>query len=120
MKLNRRDFERLVQAEADALVRGLPGDLRESAEGIIFGAEDFPPEGLEEDLLGLYEGTPVGQRLSESPDLLPDRITLFRLPLLEMCGNLRQLKREIRLTLIHELGHHYGYEDGDLERRGLG
>jgi len=51
--------------------------------------------------------------------LAPDRITLFRIPFAEMCANERELREEIRLTIIHELGHFFGFEEGDLEERGL-
>lgn len=72
--------------------------------------------GLEPDetLFGLYEGTPLGERGTTYHLALPDRVTIFREPILEACATVQEMKDEIRLTVIHELGHHFGLSDADL------
>jgi predicted Zn-dependent protease with MMP-like domain len=65
-------------------------------------------------LFGLYEGTPLGERGTGYHLALPDRITIYREPILEACATREEMKREIRLTVIHELGHHFGLTDAEL------
>jgi predicted Zn-dependent protease with MMP-like domain len=67
-----------------------------------------------ETLFGLYEGTPLGERGTNYHLVLPDRITIFREPILECCLSTREMKQEIQLTVIHELGHHFGLSDDEL------
>jgi len=64
--------------------------------------------------LGLYEGTPIGQRGTDYTMALPDKITVYRRPLLAACNTQRELRDEIRLTVLHEIGHYFGIEDADL------
>ncbi|HLH20965.1 MAG TPA: metallopeptidase family protein [Chloroflexota bacterium] len=68
----------------------------------------------DETLFGLYEGTPLGERGTGYHLALPDRVTIFREPILEACASIEEMKDEIRLTVIHELGHHFGLGDADL------
>jgi predicted Zn-dependent protease with MMP-like domain len=70
-------------------------------------------------LFGLYEGTPLPERGLELP-LLPDRITVFMRPLLEACGSERELREEIRRTVLHELAHYFGLDEDRLEELGYG
>jgi len=70
--------------------------------------------GPDETLFGLYEGTPLGERGTGYHLALPDRVTIFREPILEACASIQEMKDEIRLTVIHELGHHFGLSDADL------
>ncbi len=70
--------------------------------------------GPDETLFGLYEGTPLGERGSGYHLALPDRVTIYREPILEACATTQQMKEEIRLTVIHELGHHFGLSDDEL------
>ncbi len=131
MNIPAKKFEDLVMGAAARIVASLPPDLRSKAEEVIFAVADRPsPEqsrsvGDEDDtdagdLLGLYEGISLIDRKIDDMPVLPDRITLFRLPFADMCRNERELREEIRLTIIHELGHFFGFEEGDLEERGLG
>lgn len=125
MKISRREFEALVSRTAEQVVRALPADLREKARDVLFATDDYPPEGFEspegdDDLLGLYEGTPLTERMLEFTPMLPDRITLFRIPLAEMCITPAELRSEVRTTIIHELGHYFGFDEDELERLGLG
>jgi predicted Zn-dependent protease with MMP-like domain len=68
----------------------------------------------DETLFGLYEGTPLGERGTSYHLALPDRVTIFREPILEACASIQEMKDEIRLTVIHELGHHFGLSDAEL------
>jgi predicted Zn-dependent protease with MMP-like domain len=70
--------------------------------------------GRGETLLGLYEGTPLGERGGGYHLALPDRVTIFRQPIVDCCATSRDIREEVRLTVIHELGHHFGLGDDDL------
>lgn len=70
-------------------------------------------------LYGLYEGVPLSERGADYGMVLPDKITIFRGPLLRDFRDDADVVREVRLTVLHELGHHFGIDDAELERRGL-
>lgn len=70
--------------------------------------------GPDETLFGLYEGTPIGERGTSYHLVLPDRVTVYREPILEACATTQEMKAEIRLTVIHELGHYFGLGDDEL------
>ena len=125
MQISSDRFEKLVlDAERDVLAQ-LPPDLRSDAEQVILEIADRPtPEQLahvESDtatLLGLYVGVPLIRRHANSALLQPDHITLFRLPIASLCRTEVELKTQIRKTLIHELGHYFGFSERELEERG--
>ncbi|MGF1599623.1 MAG: metallopeptidase family protein [Acidimicrobiales bacterium] len=106
-------FERLV---ADAL-DSLPDEILDLLDNVVVLVEDEHPE---EDLLGLYEGIPHTERDDYGGLALPDRITLYRLPLCEECDDLDDLREEVRITVVHELAHHLGIDDDRLEELGWG
>jgi predicted Zn-dependent protease with MMP-like domain len=95
-------------AEQLALGQGYP-ELRESA-----GDDDG------ETLFGLYEGVPLTRRGSDYHLVPPDRITIFRGPLERTYASPQAIAREVRVTVLHELGHHLGFEETGLETLGLG
>lgn len=64
--------------------------------------------------LGLYQGTPLGERGTGYSMVLPDKVTIYRLPLLRACHSTRELRDEIVLTLLHEIGHHFGLQEEEL------
>jgi predicted Zn-dependent protease with MMP-like domain len=103
------DFEELV---ADAL-DGLPEGFGFS--NVVVVVEDQRPGTPH--LLGLYEGVPLTERRHYS-GVLPDRITLFRLPLCRHAVDLDDLVREIRVTVLHEFGHHVGIDEDRLHELG--
>ncbi len=118
-------FERLAFSAADEVLAQLPPDLRASAERVILDVADKPAaEQLENTnadggtLLGLYQGVPLIHRHSNSIILQPDRITLFRLPLASTARTEIELKAQLRKTIIHELGHYFGFSEEELEERG--
>ncbi len=111
-------FARLVrEALAD-----LPAPFAERLENVAILIADWPTAaqlralGLEpgETLFGLYEGTPIGERGTGYHLVLPDRVTIYREPILAACPTTQAMKEEIRLTVIHELGHYFGLSDDEL------
>ena len=72
-----------------------------------------------ETLFGLYEGVPLTERASDYGLVLPDKITIFQEPLEQECSDDAELVEEVRRTVLHELAHHFGIPDEELERLGL-
>ncbi|CAN5148105.1 metallopeptidase family protein [soil metagenome] len=109
------EFERLVIAELDLL----PDEMVDGLENVAFVTEDRPEDGSL-DLLGLYDGVDLTRRGDYGFGELPDRIVLYREPLLAACDDIEQLKDEIHITLVHEIAHYYGIDDDELHRLGWG
>jgi predicted Zn-dependent protease with MMP-like domain len=122
MRISAERFEQLAFEIAEAVLAGLPDDLRSEAETVILEIADQATPGQAGDrrgtLLGLYEGVPLIARHADSVVLYPDRITLFRLPLQGLARTEVELRRQIRKTLVHELGHFFGFEEHELDERG--
>jgi predicted Zn-dependent protease with MMP-like domain len=106
-------FERLVIDELDLL----PDDMVDGLENVAFVTEDRPEDGSL-DLLGLYDGVNLTERGQYGFGELPDRIVLYREPHLAACDTLDDLKDEIHVTLVHEIGHYYGFDDDKLHELG--
>ena len=102
------EFEQIVRATLDQLPEG----FRYALENVVIEVEDEPESG-ERDLFGLYEGTPLSER-SAGHMGLPDRIRIFRGPILRHCDSREEMIAEIRDTVIHELGHHMGLDDHEM------
>ncbi len=112
--MSRTDFE---DAVADAL-DSLPPDLTQMMSNIVILVEDDPPP-HEPDLLGLYEGTPLTERGDAwASGSLPDRITLFRHPTLAICDTREDVVEEVRISVVHEIAHHFGIDDDRLHELG--
>jgi predicted Zn-dependent protease with MMP-like domain len=109
------EFERLVIAELDLL----PDDMVVGLENVVFVTETRPEDGSL-DLLGLYQGVALTERGSYGFGELPDRIVLFREPLLSVAADLDDLKDQIHVTLVHEIAHFYGIDDDELHDLGWG
>lgn len=107
------DFERLVVDELDLL----PDDMVDGLDNVVFVTEDRPEDGSL-DLLGLYDGVALTERGQYGFGELPDRIILFREPLLAVSGDLDELKDQIHVTLVHEIAHFYGIDDAQLHELG--
>ena len=111
VQVSDKQFEEFIN---EALL-SLPGEHVKRIENIAITWDDEPSEQQrielelrhDESLFGLYEGVPLPQRQGML-DRMPDRITLFRLPLSSFARNIVELKEEIRHTLWHEIGHYYG------------
>jgi predicted Zn-dependent protease with MMP-like domain len=122
MRVSPERFEQLAFEIAGEVLATLPEDLRVEAETVILEiADQATPVQVGErrgTLLGLYEGVPLIARHADSVVLYPDRITLFHLPLQGLARTEVELRRQIRKTLVHELGHFFGFEENELEARG--
>ncbi len=106
--------ERFEQLVADAL-DSLPEELGELMNNVWVTVEDEHPD---EDLLGLYDGVPLTQRAEYGGLVMPDRITIFRLPICAMCRKDEEVVEMVRDTVIHEVAHHFGIDDDRLEELG--
>ncbi|MFC0678436.1 metallopeptidase family protein [Lysobacter korlensis] len=113
LELDEREFERLVVDELDAL----PDEMVEGLDNVVFVTENRPEDGSL-DLLGIYEGVALTERGQYGFGELPDRIVLFREPLLAICENIEELKDQIHVTLVHEIAHYYGIDDEHLHELG--
>jgi predicted Zn-dependent protease with MMP-like domain len=113
LDLDAEAFEKLVVDELDLL----PDEMVDGLENLVFVVEDRPEDGTL-DLLGEYQGVALTERDRYGFGELPDRIVLFREPLLAACADLAELKDEIHVTLVHEIAHFYGIDDDELHRLG--
>lgn len=115
MEMDAEEFERLVVDELDAL----PDEMVDGLDNVVFAVEDRPPDGSL-DLLGVYEGIDLVARGNYGYGELPDRIVLFREPLLAICDDEAMLRDEVHITLVHEIAHYYGIDDDRLHELGWG
>jgi len=111
--LTAEEFEQLVIDELDLL----PDEMIDGLDNVVFVTEDRPEDGSL-DLLGLYDGIALTERGSYGFGELPDRIILFREPLLAIADTLDELKDQIHVTLVHEIAHFYGIDDNQLHELG--
>jgi len=118
------DLGEMEQMAADAFAR-IPAELRDPLGNILFRIEDFPDAETEEemqlespfDLLGLYRGVSLPRQSLFDVRTGPDVIFLYRRPILDYwCETGQDLSAVIRHVLIHEIGHHFGFSDEDMDR----
>ncbi|WP_411375392.1 metallopeptidase family protein [Arthrobacter sp. MPF02] len=115
------EFEAAV---SDAL-ESIPERLARAMDNVaVFIEDDYVP-GPDEDpdtvLLGIYEGVPLTERGSWwDAGSLPDRITIFRGPILEICSSREDVIHEVAVTVVHEVAHHFGISDERLHELGWG
>ncbi len=111
--MERAAFEEHVQRA----LASLPSDLREAMSNVEIVVEDENTE--DPDLYGLYLGIPLTERGSGYAGVLPDKIAIYRLPLEEEFGHdAAVLEDEIRITVLHEIAHHFGIDDDRLDELG--
>lgn len=123
MPVSRQRFEQLVEEAAEALLAELPPHLRAEAATVVLRVAARPSRQQDPDgagLLGLYEGVPLVERRPDEILWEPDCITLFYEPLAAEAASEAELRHEIRVTLVHELGHFFGFDEDELEARGWG
>ncbi|OJX81706.1 MAG: hypothetical protein BGO91_04310 [Leifsonia sp. 71-9] len=113
MLLDEDAFEALVTEELDEL----PDEMIDGLENVVFVVEDRPEDGSL-DLLGLYDGVALTERDSYGFGEMPDRVILYREPLLAICETIDELRDEIHITLVHEIAHYYGIDDERLHELG--
>ena len=111
--LDEDTFEALVSDELDQL----PDDMVDGLDNVVFVVEDRPEDGSL-DLLGLYDGVALTERGAYGFGEMPDRIVLYREPLLAICADEDELRDEIHITLVHEIAHYYGIDDDRLHELG--
>lgn len=99
----------------------IPAGLMALLDNVVVLVEDEAPE-EDPDLLGLYEGIPLTERGHDymGADLMPDTITIFRFPVLRMCATRDDVVHEVRVTVVHEVAHHFGIDDDRLHAMGWG
>jgi predicted Zn-dependent protease with MMP-like domain len=114
IEMDAQQFDALVDRALD----GVPDELAELVHNVVVLVEDEPPEGEPDDLLGLYDGVALTERDSTLTMQLPDRIFIFRGPLLDMCESEEELVEEVRITVVHEIAHHFGIDDARLHDLG--
>lgn len=107
--------ERFEELVADALDE-IPEELWRLVDNVVVVVR----EGMEgSSLLGLYDGIPLTDRdASYDGMVLPDRISIFRLPILAMCDDEAEVVEQVRITVIHEVAHHFGIDDDRLHELG--
>ena len=118
MKLTRREFEEAVVSA----LKKLPKFIREKMKNVDVVVEDRASRDLlsemglrsPSELLGLYQGVPLDRRGFYYGNVLPDKITLFQIPIESICKTKEEVKERIREVVIHEVGHYFGLNDERL------
>ncbi len=111
--MEREPFERLVEEALETI----PDEIAALVRNVVVIVEDDAPAD-DPDLLGLYDGIALTERWGEPMMELPDRIFVFRHPLLAFCEDVEQLAEEVRITVVHEVAHHFGIDDDRLHDLG--
>jgi len=120
--LNLAEFEKIVGEAIDEL----PGEIRRQIVNVAIVVEDWPDQATldmaevddRHDLLGFYNGVPLTERLHDYGLVPPDKISIYREPILRTCRNDAEVRTTIRRTIRHELAHYFGIDDDRLEEIG--
>jgi predicted Zn-dependent protease with MMP-like domain len=120
--MDSQTFESLVARTLEEL----PLPLRRQVSNVAIVVEEWPDEETLEmagvdrptDLLGFYYGIPLTERTHDYGLVLPDKISLFRQPIINNCRNENEIPAAIRKTVLHELAHYFGIDDERLEELG--
>lgn len=120
--MKKQDFYELVERA----IEGLPPDLTELLDNVAMVVEDWPeystplvPDKEDDVLYGLYEGIPLTERSAGYYGFLPDKITIFQGPL-ERDFRRDELEEQVRVTVVHEIAHHFGFDENRIEELGWG
>jgi predicted Zn-dependent protease with MMP-like domain len=111
VQMTRERFEDLVRDALDEV----PEELLDMMDNVVILVEDDAPEG---ELLGLYEGHALTERGWHYGGVLPDRITIYRNPILRICRTEDDVVDEVAITVVHEIAHHFGIDDDRLHELG--
>ena len=117
--MTRERFTRLVE---EAL-REIPAQFREAMKNVAVVVEDEPSQDLldelemdpDDTLFGLYHGTPLTERDSHYGNTLPDRISIYQLPIEDACEDDEDVRQCVAETVIHEFGHYFGLSEEEIE-----
>jgi predicted Zn-dependent protease with MMP-like domain len=109
------DSQRFDELVSDALDL-IPPQLAAVMDNVVVLVADRNDE--EDDLLGLYEGVALTERDSHYAGSLPDTITIYRDALLDVCDNEDEVVEEVKITVVHEIAHHFGIDDDRLHELG--
>ena len=108
------EFEELV---GDALDE-LPPEFARAMDNVVILVEEYNEEAP--DILGLYHGVALTERTSDYGGVLPDRISIYRRPILAACDTADEVVDEVAITVVHEIAHHFGIDDKRLHELGWG
>lgn len=111
--MSRDEFEGLVAEALDTI----PAELARLMSNVVVVVEDHAPAD-DPDLLGLYSGIPLTERDGNYAGFLPDQVTIFMSPIVGMCETREDVVEEVRITVVHEIAHHFGIDDARLEELG--
>ncbi|MDR1213602.1 MAG: metallopeptidase family protein [Propionibacteriaceae bacterium] len=109
------EFEDLVAEALDSI----PPSFWERVDNLVVLIEPEAPES-DPDLLGLYDGISLSERDTSYGMVLPDRVLVFRESLKRFSQNRADLAEQVAITVVHEIGHFFGFEDDDLDELGWG
>ena len=113
------EFQELVQQALD----GLPDEYARLISNVAVVVEDEPSPDLladlemeeDEDLLGLYQGLSIDKEsFFQAGGQLPAKISIYRGPILRICRTKKEVVQEVRDTVVHEIGHHFGFDDDEM------
>ena len=107
-----RRFDDLVSDALDLI----PPELAAAMDNVVVLVADRHDE--DDELLGLYEGVALTERDSDYSGALPDTITIYRDALLDICDDDAQVVEEVKITVVHEIAHHFGIDDDRLHELG--
>jgi predicted Zn-dependent protease with MMP-like domain len=114
VQMTRRRFEELVSDALD----GVPPELAAEMDNVVVLVEDRNPD--EPELLGLYQGIALTERTSSYGGVLPDRISIYREAILDICDDEDDVVHEVTVTVVHEIAHHFGIDEETLHELGWG
>ena len=107
------EFEELVASA----IKTIPRNLKKAMRNVAIFVEDYSPPNYPV-LFGLYEGIPLTKRDQWYAGVQPDRITIYRLPILSVCRTRTDVINQVTKTVVHEVGHHFGIDDDRLHELG--
>ena len=107
-------FEELVEQGLERI----PEQFLEHLRNVVILIDDYNPHSPY--ILGLYEGVALTRKTANDAGHLPDTITIYKGALQDVCSTEEELVQQVAVTVIHEIGHHFGLDDAELHRLGWG
>ena len=122
MKLSQKEFDRI----ATGSIRRIPSEIRGHLDNVLISVQKRPSAKLLKEmglspghsLLGVYQGVSLMKRSKVEPPLYPATIFLFQEPIEEMCDTIKEIEKQIEITVVHEIAHHFGISEGRLAELG--